>query len=86
MMQRWNLNRHQSSATLFVAKQFSAKLAKQADLLKLKGEARSSWMLKQMHWDPRTDEPTSAGFWRKRAPQFELTTPAPTGMPYVNHV
>ncbi len=34
----------------------AAKLAKQADVMKLKGEARSSWMLKQMNWDPRTDE------------------------------
>jgi hypothetical protein len=34
----------------------AAALAKQADALKLKGEARTSWMLKQLNRDLRTDE------------------------------
>jgi len=34
----------------------AAKLAKEADTLKLKGEARISWMVKQLGWDSRTDE------------------------------
>jgi len=32
------------------------KLAKEADQLKLKGERRRVWMLKQLNWDARTDE------------------------------
>ena len=34
----------------------AAMLSKQADSLKLKGEVRTSWMLKQLKWDSRTDE------------------------------
>jgi hypothetical protein len=34
----------------------AAQLRKEADALKLKGEARTSWMLKQLNWDLRTDE------------------------------
>jgi hypothetical protein len=34
----------------------ATKLAKEADTLKLKGEARTSWILKQLNWHPRTDE------------------------------
>ncbi len=34
----------------------AAKLAKEATALKLKGEARRSWMLKQLKWDLRTNE------------------------------
>ena len=34
----------------------AAKLANEADLLKLKGEARTSWMLKELKRDSRTDE------------------------------
>ena len=32
------------------------KLAKEADQMKLKGERRRIWMLKQLNWDARTDE------------------------------
>jgi hypothetical protein len=31
-------------------------LWKEASTRKLKGEARTSWVLKQLGWDPRTDE------------------------------
>jgi hypothetical protein len=34
----------------------AAKIAKEAATLKLKGEARTSWMLKHLNWDLRTDE------------------------------
>jgi hypothetical protein len=34
----------------------AAALAKEADALKLKGDRRTTWMLKQLNWDSRTDE------------------------------
>jgi hypothetical protein len=34
----------------------AATLLREADLLKLKGEARTSWMLKELGKDMRTDE------------------------------
>ena len=34
----------------------AAKVAKEATTLKLKGEARTSWMLKHLNWDLRIDE------------------------------
>jgi hypothetical protein len=43
-------------ATARMERARAIKLAKEADQLKLKGEARTSWMLKQLNWDPRTDE------------------------------
>lgn len=35
---------------------YATKLSKEADARKLKGEVRTSWMLKQLKLDPRTDE------------------------------
>jgi len=48
------LGANQSAARLERAR--AAKLAKEADALKLKGEGRRGWMLKQLNWDSRTDE------------------------------
>jgi len=48
------LNANQSAARLGEAR--AAKLAKQAAAMKLKGEARTTWMLQQLGRDLRTDE------------------------------
>jgi hypothetical protein len=48
------LSANQSAARLEAM--HAAKLSKEADARKLKGEARLSWMLKKLKRDPRTDE------------------------------
>ncbi|PYK33450.1 MAG: hypothetical protein DME54_12495, partial [Verrucomicrobia bacterium] len=48
------LNANQSAARLEEAR--AAKLAKQAAAMRLKGEARTTWMLQQLGRDLRTDE------------------------------
>ena len=48
------LSANQSAARLEAIR--AATLSKEADLLKLKGEARTSWMLKKLKRDLRTDE------------------------------
>ena len=48
------LGANQAAAHLERAR--AAKLAKEADALKLKGEKRISWMIEKLGWDSRTDE------------------------------